>query len=148
MQMNDYLKSQYAFLVATEDDAPRSLSKTTTRRGDPICPAAQQLFDPESLQEMIETAKDFHQRGGNLVSIENYLNGEMQQTLDRLDIHFEFNEPQQETTGGEQSKTYKNTTKPTRFQEVDMANHSLENGRVRTPIEKMVPWLKKDGSMS
>ena len=136
-----YLKFQYDFLAAMEDDVPHTLAKTTARSGDPICPAAQQLFDPESLHEMIETAKDFHQRGGNLVSIQNYLNGEIQQTLDRLDLHFEFNEPQETNgqRGGEQSKTYKNTTKPTRFQEVDMANRSLENGLVTTPIEKMVP---------
>ena len=55
-----------------------------------ICPSATKLFDPDSLESMIEKAKDFHQRGGNLVSIENYLTGELQNTLDRLDIKFEF----------------------------------------------------------
>jgi hypothetical protein len=63
-----------------------------------ICPSAVKLFDQSSsssssnsIEIMIEKAKDFHQRGGNLVSIENYLNGQMQNTLDKQDLKFEFN---------------------------------------------------------
>jgi len=42
---------------------------------------------------MIEKAKDFHLRGGNLISIEQYLNGQMQNTVDKLDLEFEFAQP-------------------------------------------------------
>jgi len=60
-----------------------------------ICPSAVTLFDQShdngnSINRMIEKAKDFHQRGGNLVSIENYLNGQMQSTLDKQNLKFEF----------------------------------------------------------
>jgi len=57
-----------------------------------ICPSAVNLFDQSSdnIDIMIEKAKDFHQRGGNLVSIENYLNGQMQSTLDKQNLKFEF----------------------------------------------------------
>ena len=48
---------------------------------------------------MIEKAKDFHQRGGNLVSVENFLNEEMQSSLDKLKLKFEFNEEQPQATG-------------------------------------------------
>lgn len=60
------------------------------KKGEQICPSATKLFDHESLLVMIEKAKDFHQRGGNLISIEKYLNRETQNTLDKLDIKFEF----------------------------------------------------------
>jgi hypothetical protein len=65
-------------------------------RGDHnyICPSAVKLFDQSSsnsIEIMIEKAKYFHQRGGNLVSIENYLNGQMQNTLDKQDLKFKFN---------------------------------------------------------
>eukprot|EP00751_Fragilariopsis_kerguelensis_P029068 CAMPEP_0170906052 /NCGR_PEP_ID=MMETSP0735-20130129/449_1 /TAXON_ID=186038 /ORGANISM="Fragilariopsis kerguelensis, Strain L26-C5" /LENGTH=124 /DNA_ID=CAMNT_0011301849 /DNA_START=1014 /DNA_END=1388 /DNA_ORIENTATION=- len=89
MQVNQYLKIQYDSVLANSvHDRPKVVvvekSSISRSGGDQICPAATKLFHPKSLEEMIEKAKDFHQRGGNLVSIENYLNGAIQQTLGAL----------------------------------------------------------------
>lgn len=75
---------------ANHDPPPPAAATSAAQLLPSICPSATKLFDPDSLKSMIEKAKDFHQRGGNLVSIENYLNGELQNTLDRLDMKFEF----------------------------------------------------------
>lgn len=54
-----------------------------------ICPSALKLFD--NLTEITIAIADnihFHQRGGNLDSIEKYLNGHMQNTMNYLDVQF------------------------------------------------------------
>ena len=54
-----------------------------------ICPSALKLFkNITELRIAIDIQIQFHQRGGNLASIENYLNDQMQSTLDRLGIEF------------------------------------------------------------
>jgi len=81
------------------NDGPSSYDKIKkTNNKMMICPSAEKLFDDgrdnnNNLDAIIEKAKDFHQRGGNLVSIEKYLTGQMQNTLDKLDMKFEFNQP-------------------------------------------------------
>jgi hypothetical protein len=74
-----------------------------------ICPHALELFSSSSssssspsstvlvdlyaqLEEQIEMARDFHQRGGNLKSIQLYLDSYIQKTLDRLGMEFIPNE--------------------------------------------------------
>jgi len=69
------------------------------RKGDQICKSAVNLFGPNSLESKIEDAKDFHQRGGNLISIENYLNREIESTLSRMDMKFDFNKENDKSTG-------------------------------------------------
>ena len=54
-----------------------------------VCPSAVRLFsNVTELKIVIEKQTRFHQRGGNLASVEEYLDGHMQNTLDRLDIQF------------------------------------------------------------
>lgn len=75
--------SQHEFTI------PVNGRTTTASSSTPICPSALELFDNiTSLETMIEKAKDFHQRGGNLISIEKYLNSHVQKTLDNLNIQF------------------------------------------------------------
>jgi hypothetical protein len=74
--------------------APQKKEMDFRGRGDHniICPSAVNLFDlsSNSIEIMIEKAEDFHQRGGNRVSTENYFNGHMQSTLDKQNLKFEF----------------------------------------------------------
>ena len=65
-------------------------SKNLTFRGSSICRPAEHLFHGGDLVRMIEKARKFHQQGGNLASIEHFLDNAMQSTLDRLDLKFEF----------------------------------------------------------
>ena len=54
-----------------------------------ICPSALKLFTNKTKLELaIESNIHFHQHGGNLHSIEQYLNSHMQSTLDRLGVQF------------------------------------------------------------
>jgi len=99
IQMDQYLNEDQHFTRVDDRPTQEVLVEKSTS-DDQICPAAAKLFDPKDLKGMIEKAKDFHQRGGSLVSIENYLNGAIQQTLDRLNIKFEFKDPQNNNKGG------------------------------------------------
>ncbi|KAL7462199.1 hypothetical protein ACHAXS_002589 [Conticribra weissflogii] len=54
-----------------------------------ICPSALRLFDNRTeLINVIEKQIHFHRKGGNLASIEEYLNKHMQNTVDRLGVEF------------------------------------------------------------
>lgn len=88
-----------ASYVSLESYQHLELPSQVAKQNDGICPSAQKLFDQQSLKEMIEKAKDFHLRGGNLVSVENYLNEEIQSSLDKLKLKFEFKEEQPQATG-------------------------------------------------
>jgi hypothetical protein len=68
--------------------------------GSYICPSALNLFNNiTELRGAIDSQIQFHQRGGNLASITNYLNDQMQSTLDRLEIEFV---PKQQEDGRQQ----------------------------------------------
>jgi len=54
-----------------------------------ICPSAIKLFaNTTELEYAIQKNVHYHQQGGNLHSIEKYLNSHMQSTLDRLGVQF------------------------------------------------------------
>jgi hypothetical protein len=54
-----------------------------------ICPSALKLFaNKTELELAIQKNVHYHQHGGNLHSIEQYLNSHMQSTLDRLGVEF------------------------------------------------------------
>lgn len=60
-----------------------------SNNGHVLCPSAIMLFDNTTeLEEAIASNINFHQRGGNLRSIERYLNRHQQNTLDMLGIRF------------------------------------------------------------
>ena len=66
-----------------------SLSPSSIRKGVNICPSALRLFNNTTeLHLAIDKNIQFHQRGGNLASIEIYLNNNMQSTLDYLNVQF------------------------------------------------------------
>jgi len=81
-------------------------SSELVKGGDSICPHAVHLFDQtkNDVKEAIEKAKDFHQRGGSLVSIENYLDSHMQSTVTKLKLGFEYNEKDKDSTNPEPTK--------------------------------------------
>mmetsp|Transcript_9857 Transcript_9857/g.14516 ORF Transcript_9857/g.14516 Transcript_9857/m.14516 type:complete len:403 (-) Transcript_9857:242-1450(-) len=57
--------------------------------GSFICPSAVKLIkNITELRSAIDSQTRFHQQGGNLASIEGYLNDQMQNTLDRLEVEF------------------------------------------------------------
>lgn len=65
-----------------------------------ICPSALKLFNNTTqLLEMIEKQTRFHRFGGNLASIEAFLNENMQSTLDRLHIRFEPKSHKKKSSG-------------------------------------------------
>lgn len=71
---------------------PEAAAHQQTTNNDIICPSALRLFDNATeLEVAIANNIHFHQRGGNLGSIERYLNRHMQNTLDKLDIQFKPN---------------------------------------------------------
>lgn len=66
-----------------------SSSPSLLRKDVNICSSALHLFDNiTELHWAIDNNIQFHQRGGNLASIEKYLNKNMQSTLDDLQIQF------------------------------------------------------------
>jgi Methyltransferase domain len=60
------------------------------------CPSLSSYFEMTALQLKTEENIDFHQRGGNLKSVQNFLDGAIDTTLDKHDIKFI---PQGETQG-------------------------------------------------
>jgi len=83
----------------TEEDASLLLPLTknagfgTVDSGKSVCKSAIKLFkNMTELRLAIDRQIEFHQRGGNLISIEKYLNDQMQSTLDRLELEFVPNE--------------------------------------------------------
>ena len=60
---------------------------------DNICSSALKLFSSKTEIELaIQKNVNFHRHGGNLYSIEQYLNSHMQSTLDRLGVKFSPND--------------------------------------------------------
>ena len=71
----------------TKEASAKERTNTSHRRD--ICPSAVKLFhNVTELRLAIEENTNFHQRGGNLHSIESYLNSHQQSTLDALGIQF------------------------------------------------------------
>lgn len=66
------------------------LQREVEHNGNVVCPSAEILFsnDTDKLSFAIENNVNFHQRGGNLRSIEKYLNGHEQNALKMLGIQF------------------------------------------------------------
>jgi len=57
--------------------------------GSIICPSAMNLFaNKTKLKEFIAKNVHYHRHGGNLESIDMYLNSHMQSSLDRLGLQF------------------------------------------------------------
>ncbi len=62
---------------------------SSIRKDVRICPSALPLFDNATeLRLAIDNNIQYHQRGGNLASIEKYLNNNMQYALDYLNVQF------------------------------------------------------------
>lgn len=86
-------------ILKAEEDSSLFLPTTknagfgTIDSGKSVCKSAMKLFKNMSeLHLEIDRQIEFHQRGGNLISIEKYLNDQMQSTLDRLELEFVPNE--------------------------------------------------------
>ena len=76
--------SESSSVQEASDDAGGTTSNSS------ICPAALKLFDHKSLEEMIQKAHYFHQQGGNLISIGRFMDRATENTVDKLDLKFEF----------------------------------------------------------
>lgn len=73
---------------ATHDGSLEYTSRSTTSNGN-ICPSALKIFDTATeIDIAIANNIQFHQQGGNLHSIEEYLNSHMDSTLQSLNVQF------------------------------------------------------------
>lgn len=55
---------------------------------DRHCPSVAEYFDHDQLQAKIKENVDFHNRGGNLKALQNFLDNAMDPTLDKLGLKF------------------------------------------------------------